>query len=86
MHGEWFHLNWQLTSFPAAVLPSVPVPPVSGIHKARIPDVEGIKAILEPLEKSGVVVTRSRSDIEAMIENFIVIEREGKVRAGGERR
>ena len=38
--------------------------------------------LLQPLEKEGVLVKRSRNELEAMMHDFIVIERETKVSGG----
>jgi N-acetylglutamate synthase-like GNAT family acetyltransferase len=53
---------------------------VSGIRKAVLSDVDDVQALLLPLEKEGVLVKRSRHELEAMMKDFIVIERENKVR------
>ena len=40
---------------------------------------EAVQTLLQPLEKEGVLVKRSRNELEAMMHDFIVIERETKV-------
>ncbi|GAX75946.1 hypothetical protein CEUSTIGMA_g3389.t1 [Chlamydomonas eustigma] len=50
-----------------------------GIRKAVLSDVDDVQALLLPLEKEGVLVKRSRHELEAMMKDFIVIERENKV-------
>lgn len=50
-----------------------------GIRRANPADVDGVMAILKPLENAGVLVKRSRDELEAMIGDFIIIERERKV-------
>ena len=48
----------------------------AGIRKARLSDVDAVQSLLQPLEKEGVLVKRSRNELEAMMHDFIVIERE----------
>ena len=55
----------------------------AGIRKARLSDVDAVQSLLQPLEKEGVLVKRSRNELEAMMHDFIVIERETKVGGGG---
>ncbi|KAF8060080.1 NAGS2 [Scenedesmus sp. PABB004] len=50
-----------------------------GIRKARPTDLEAIEALLEPLQRSGVLVRRSTEDLRGQLHNFTVIERETKV-------
>jgi N-acetylglutamate synthase-like GNAT family acetyltransferase len=38
-----------------------------------------LKALLDPLERSGVLVKRSTEELRAQLPNFTVIERETKV-------
>jgi amino-acid N-acetyltransferase len=54
-------------------------PDYTGIRKARLSDVESVQKLLQPLEREGVLVKRSRNELEAMMQDFIVIERETKV-------
>lgn len=50
-----------------------------GTRRATIEDVGGILGLIEPLEKEGVLVRRSREHLEIGIEQFTVIERDGMV-------
>jgi len=47
------------------------------IRSASIEDVPGILKLIAPLEESGVLVKRSRELLEAEIQQFVVIERDG---------
>ena len=47
------------------------------VRDAGTDDVAGILKLIEPLEKSGVLVKRSRELLESEIDKFIVIERDG---------
>lgn len=49
------------------------------VREARIDDVGGLVEVIEPLERSGTLVRRSRERLEAEIERFSVIERDGSV-------
>jgi amino-acid N-acetyltransferase len=49
------------------------------LRPATIKDVGGILELIEPLEAEGVLVHRSRERLEAEIEQFFVIEREGMI-------
>ncbi len=49
------------------------------IRQARIEDVSGIIDLIEPLEAKGALIKRSREQLELEIENFTVIERDGKI-------
>jgi amino-acid N-acetyltransferase len=53
------------------------------LRHATIKDVGGILELIEPLEEQGVLVHRSRELLEAEIEQFVVIEREGMIIACG---
>ena len=55
----------------------------AGIRKARLSDVDAVQSLLQTLEKEGVLVKRSRNELEAMMHDFIVIERETKVSVCG---
>ena len=46
---------------------------------AQIDDVAGILELLKPLEDAGVLVYRSREQLELEIAHFTVVERDGKV-------
>jgi amino-acid N-acetyltransferase len=50
-----------------------------GLRKANHGDVEGVQSLLLPLEKEGILVKRSKEELEAMMSDFIVIERETKL-------
>ncbi|MBN2648065.1 MAG: amino-acid N-acetyltransferase [Thiotrichales bacterium] len=49
------------------------------IRQATIEDVGGILELISPLERSGVLVKRSRERLELEIHNFIVIERDQRI-------
>lgn len=53
------------------------------IRPATIDDVGGILELIDPLEKAGMLVHRSRELLENEIEHFTVIEREGTIIACG---
>lgn len=53
------------------------------IRSAAIADVNGILALIEPLEQEGILVRRSREQLELEIDRFIVQERDGMVIACG---
>jgi amino-acid N-acetyltransferase len=53
--------------------------PVEKLRGARIEDVGGIIALIEPLEADGTLVKRSRELLEREIENFELIEHDGVV-------
>src|SRR5215831_13883801 len=48
--------------------------PLANLRSATIDDLQGILAIIEPLEEEGILVRRSRERLEAEIERFIVAE------------
>jgi len=50
-----------------------------GIRPATIDDVGGILELITPLEKSGILVHRSREWLEMEIDHFCVIERDGTI-------
>ncbi len=50
-----------------------------GLRTASIDDIGGIMELISPLEQSGVLVTRSREQLELDINNFTVIERDGMI-------
>jgi len=50
------------------------------LRAARIEDVGGMLALIEPLETEGTLVKRSRELLEAEIGNFIVVEHDGAIR------
>lgn len=49
------------------------------LRPADIQDVGGVLELIAPLEQSGVLVRRSREQLELEIGNFIVIERDGMI-------
>lgn len=49
------------------------------VREANFDDVGGILEVLEPLERNGTLVKRSRELLEAEIERFSVIERDGTI-------
>ncbi len=51
--------------------------PYENTRTARIEDVGGILELIEPLERQGVLVRRSRESLETEIERFTVMERDG---------
>jgi amino-acid N-acetyltransferase len=53
--------------------------PVEKLRAARIEDVQGILALIEPLEADGSLVKRSRELLEAEIGNFLVVEHDGTI-------
>jgi amino-acid N-acetyltransferase len=53
--------------------------PVQRLREARIEDVGGILALIEPLEADGTLVKRGRERLEREIGNFLVLEHDGVV-------
>jgi amino-acid N-acetyltransferase len=53
--------------------------PYDVIRKASIDDIAGLLDIIEPMEKQGVLVARSREKLELEIDYFTVIERDGVI-------
>ncbi len=49
------------------------------LRRATITDIGGILDLIRPLEQSGVLVRRSREQLEMEIEQFMLIERDGLV-------
>lgn len=49
------------------------------LRRATVDDVGGILALIEPLERDGTLVRRSRELLETEIDRFTVMEREGTV-------
>jgi amino-acid N-acetyltransferase len=49
------------------------------LHSPSIDDVAGILALVEPLEESGELVSRSREQIELELDRFVVMERDGMI-------
>jgi amino-acid N-acetyltransferase len=52
---------------------------VETLRPARIDDVQGVLALIEPLEADGTLVKRSRELLEAEIGNFLVVEHDGVI-------
>ena len=52
---------------------------VQTLRAARIEDVQGMLALIEPLEAEGTLVKRSRELLEAEIGNFFVVEHDGVI-------
>ena len=52
---------------------------VEKLRPARIDDVQGMLALIEPLEAEGTLVKRSRELLEAEIGNFLVVEHDGVI-------
>jgi amino-acid N-acetyltransferase len=50
-----------------------------GSRSANIDDIGGIVSLIEPLEQSGILVTRSREQMELQIRHFQVIEKDGMI-------
>ncbi|GAB6047889.1 amino-acid N-acetyltransferase [Methyloparacoccus murrellii] len=53
--------------------------PFETMRPARVGDVPGILDLIVPLERQGVLVTRSRERLESGIGDYLVIERDGTV-------
>jgi amino-acid N-acetyltransferase len=49
------------------------------LRPARIEDVQGMLALIEPLEADGTLVKRSRELLESEIGNFLVVEHDGVI-------
>lgn len=49
------------------------------VRAANIEDVGGIIELIKPLEESGILVRRSRELLEAEVEQFFVVERDGAI-------
>lgn len=49
------------------------------IRQANIDDVSGIIELISPLEEQGILIKRSREQLELEIANFIISKRDGKV-------
>ncbi|HUV23793.1 MAG: amino-acid N-acetyltransferase [Gammaproteobacteria bacterium] len=50
-----------------------------GSRAASIDDIGGIVSLIEPLEQSGILVTRTREQLELQIRHFQVIEKDGMI-------
>ncbi len=53
--------------------------PFETVRRATVDDVGGILELIEPLERDGILVRRSREALETGIDEFIVVERDGMV-------
>jgi amino-acid N-acetyltransferase len=53
--------------------------PYDQIRQAKIDDVAGILALIEPLEREGILMRRSREILETEIDHFFVVERDGLI-------
>ncbi len=53
--------------------------PWERLRPARIEDVGGILELIQPLEEEGVLVRRSREQLELEIDRFLVLERDGHI-------
>ena len=53
--------------------------PFEHLRRATLADVPGILELIRPLEEGGVLVRRSRERLEMEAEQFIVMERDGKI-------
>ncbi len=53
--------------------------PYEKFRTAQRADIDGILRLIRPLEEDGVLVKRPRVDLESGINNFVVIERDGKI-------
>lgn len=51
------------------------------VRRARLEDIGGMLELIEPLERAGQLVRRSRMDIERTIDHYFVDERDGTVAA-----
>ncbi|HEB57762.1 MAG TPA: amino-acid N-acetyltransferase [Gammaproteobacteria bacterium] len=50
-----------------------------GTRQARVEDIGGLLELIEPLEREGVLVRRSREQLELEIDKFTVMERDGAI-------
>ena len=53
--------------------------PLETLRAATINDVGGILGLIEPLEREGILVRRSRELLEMEIERFLVLESDGVI-------
>lgn len=49
------------------------------LRAAKVDDISGILALIEPLEEDGTLIRRTRDRIESELDQFMVMEREGTV-------
>ena len=53
--------------------------PFESLRRATVDDIGGILELIEPLERDGVLVRRSREQLETAVEEFTVVERDGTI-------
>ena len=53
--------------------------PYERIRQATLDDIGGILALIEPMEQAGVLVRRSREQLELETDRFVVIDRDGDI-------
>jgi amino-acid N-acetyltransferase len=53
--------------------------PYDAVTRATVDDIGGILELIEPLERQGVLVQRSREQIEVEVERFTVLRRDGAI-------
>jgi amino-acid N-acetyltransferase len=53
--------------------------PYEHLRPARTEDIPGIRTLLEPMERDGILVSRSPEELERVIHAFHVIERDGTI-------
>lgn len=53
--------------------------PFEHLRRATLADVPGILELIRPLEEGGILVRRSRERLEMEAEQFVVMERDGKI-------
>lgn len=53
--------------------------PYERIRPATLDDIGGILALIEPMEQAGVLVRRSREQLELETDRFVVIDRDGDI-------
>ncbi len=76
-HRDGVLLEELFTREGAGVL--VTADPWERLRPARIEDVGGILELIQPLEEEGVLVRRSREQLELEIDRFLVLERDGHI-------
>lgn len=57
----------------------ISVEPFERIRVASLDDIGGIVTLIEPMEQTGVLVRRSREQLELELDRFVVIERDGDI-------
>ncbi|MFO7858824.1 MAG: amino-acid N-acetyltransferase [Ectothiorhodospiraceae bacterium] len=53
--------------------------PFETLRPAGVDDIGGILELIEPLEREGVLVRRSREELETRIDDYMVVERDGMI-------